>query len=119
MVIIDEKPPGEGGASAVAAGLLHPFTPRGKLMWLGREGFESSLRLLKIAQQHAVTPLINTGSLPSASSVAGVGWGVEGAGPSGFENGGGGQGLMMLAKNEKQAEEFKTAARAYPDDLEV
>ena len=30
--VFDQAPPGEGGASAVAAGLLHPFTPRSKEM---------------------------------------------------------------------------------------
>ena len=30
--VFDAMPPGKGGASAVAAGLLHPFTPRAKEM---------------------------------------------------------------------------------------
>ena len=31
--VFDAMPPGKGGASAVAAGLLHPFTPRSKEMY--------------------------------------------------------------------------------------
>ena len=32
LTIIDKNLPGEGGASSVAGGLLHPFSPRGKLI---------------------------------------------------------------------------------------
>jgi len=39
--IYDEYEVGEGGASGAMAGLLHPLTPRGKMMWLGQEGFDS------------------------------------------------------------------------------
>ena len=39
-----------GGASGTAAGLLHPFSPKGKLTWLGMEGFTSALRLIKAAE---------------------------------------------------------------------
>ena len=44
--VYDPCPPGCGGASAVAAGLLHPFTPRGREIWRGRDGFEASRALL-------------------------------------------------------------------------
>ena len=44
--IYDPSAPGCGGASAVAAGLLHPFTPRGREIWQGREGFAASCALL-------------------------------------------------------------------------
>lgn len=39
-----------GGASGAAAGLLHPFSPKGKLTWLGLEGLSASLRLIKAAE---------------------------------------------------------------------
>ncbi len=42
--------PGLGGASGVAAGLMHPFTPQGKLIYLGLEGFEESEKLIKFAE---------------------------------------------------------------------
>ena len=47
--------PGEGGASAVAAGLMHPFTPSGKIIYEGVAGLEESLRLVAFAQEHAST----------------------------------------------------------------
>jgi glycine/D-amino acid oxidase-like deaminating enzyme len=41
-----------GGASGVAAGLLHPFAPRGadKLLWRGAEGYAATCALLDVAQ---------------------------------------------------------------------
>ena len=45
--VYDPAPPGAGGASAVAAGLLHPFTPRGREIWKGLAGFEATTALLK------------------------------------------------------------------------
>lgn len=39
-----------GGASGAAAGLLHPFSPKGKLTWLGLEGLSASMRLIKAAE---------------------------------------------------------------------
>ena len=45
--IYDAALPGEGGASAVAAGLLHPFTPRSKEIWQGTKGYAASLALLQ------------------------------------------------------------------------
>lgn len=38
-----------GGASGVAAGLLHPYTPRGKVIWRGREGVAAAKRLISLA----------------------------------------------------------------------
>lgn len=43
--------PGIGGASAVAAGLLHPFTPRGRLIYKGLEGFFSTRAMLDLIQE--------------------------------------------------------------------
>jgi len=42
-----EVGPGLGGASAVAAGLLHPFTPKGREIWMGQEGFAATSALLQ------------------------------------------------------------------------
>ena len=39
-----------GGASGVAAGLLHPYTPRGKIIWRGVEGVAATLRLVDAAE---------------------------------------------------------------------
>jgi hypothetical protein len=48
--VIDAKGIGEG-ASGVAAGLLHPFTPRGKITWRGMDGYNATLRLLEVAER--------------------------------------------------------------------
>lgn len=45
---------GLGGASNVAAGLMHPFTPQGKFIYKGLEGFEESIRLVKFAEHFAL-----------------------------------------------------------------
>ena len=52
LTIIDKNLPGEGGASSVAGGLLHPFSPRGKLIHMGMEGLEVSSRLIDIASKY-------------------------------------------------------------------
>ncbi|GAX20490.1 hypothetical protein FisN_24Hu260 [Fistulifera solaris] len=44
--VFDKAPVGQGGASAVAGGLLHPLSPRGKLVYKGLEGlYETNLLL--------------------------------------------------------------------------
>ncbi|KAG7354705.1 FAD dependent oxidoreductase [Nitzschia inconspicua] len=45
--------PGEGGASSVAGGLLHPLSPRGKLVYMGLEGLASTNGLIQVARQFA------------------------------------------------------------------
>ena len=45
------------GASGASAGLLHPYTPRGKLLWRGEECMKAALDLVAVAaaavQPHA------------------------------------------------------------------
>lgn len=43
-----------GGASGAAAGLLHPFSPRGRPLWMAEAAMPAALRLLAAAQ--AVAP---------------------------------------------------------------
>ena len=53
VTIFDSAAPGQStGASAVAAGLLHPLSPRGKVIWRGQEGLEATLQLVQDAQAH-------------------------------------------------------------------
>ncbi|GFH46195.1 hypothetical protein CTEN210_02669 [Chaetoceros tenuissimus] len=52
ITIFDKCNVGEGGASSVAGGLLHPFSPKGKLINLGLEGLESTNNLLEAAKKH-------------------------------------------------------------------
>lgn len=40
--ILDQEEVGMGGASAVAGGLVHPLSPRGKLIYWGREGLNAT-----------------------------------------------------------------------------
>jgi len=49
--VYDQCQPGMGGASAVAAGLCHPFTPRGTLIHKGLEGFQATLELLTLVDE--------------------------------------------------------------------
>lgn len=46
ITIVDPRPPGQAEASSVAGGLLHPLTPKNKLVWVGLEGFEATGALL-------------------------------------------------------------------------
>ena len=48
--IYDTRQPGYALASSVAAGLMHPLTPRGSLIWKGERGYEESMKLLNIIQ---------------------------------------------------------------------
>lgn len=85
--IHDPADPGCGGASAVAAGLLHPFRPNGREIWMGTEGFAATSELV-----HAVEEA--TGEAVSASS-----------------------GLLRLAMDAAQAAELQeAAAAAHPAD---
>jgi len=52
ITIFDKASPGQGGASSVAGGLLHPLTPKGKLVHLGLEGLSATNRLLDAAKAH-------------------------------------------------------------------
>jgi len=51
ITIFDKELPGSGGASAVAGGLLHPLSPKGKLVYLGLEGLAATNHLIKVACQ--------------------------------------------------------------------
>jgi glycine/D-amino acid oxidase-like deaminating enzyme len=51
LVMYDPHEPGYGGASAVAAGLLHPLTPKGNIIWKGDEGLESTEKLISSVEQ--------------------------------------------------------------------
>ncbi|KAL0284342.1 UNVERIFIED_CONTAM: hypothetical protein Sangu_2830500 [Sesamum angustifolium] len=49
-----------GGASGVAGGLLHPYSPKVKLLWRGAECWNETLNLLHIAEG-ALLNLVNKG----------------------------------------------------------
>jgi glycine/D-amino acid oxidase-like deaminating enzyme len=50
--IFDRTSVGFGGASAVSAGLLHPLSPQGRLLWRGAHGYESTKELLDVASKY-------------------------------------------------------------------
>lgn len=39
-----------GGASGVSGGLLHPYSPKAKLLWRAAECWDEALRLLTVAE---------------------------------------------------------------------
>lgn len=53
ITILDKANVGMGGASSVAGGLIHPLSPRGKLVHWGREGLEATNYLVDQAAASA------------------------------------------------------------------
>ncbi|KAL4437088.1 hypothetical protein ABPG75_004227 [Micractinium tetrahymenae] len=49
LTLYDAVGLGAGGSGA-AAGLLHPYTPRGKMLWQGLAAFQDALQLLEAAE---------------------------------------------------------------------
>ena len=66
VTIQDPNPPGEGGGSAVAGGLLHPYSPEGKMVENGLTYFRSSLDMIEAAMTVDST-LILTSSIYKAA----------------------------------------------------
>jgi glycine/D-amino acid oxidase-like deaminating enzyme len=104
VAIFDLTLPGEGGASAAAAGLLHPLTTRGGLIWRGVESFSSAAQLVQRTQAHA----------DEAGLLAEEARARRGAAPSEplqpfcFAHG-----VLCVARSEAQAKLFEeTAAKA-------
>jgi hypothetical protein len=54
VTVLDAFGMGKGGSGA-AAGLLHPYNPKGKLVWRGHSGFQCTLRLAMIADAALAT----------------------------------------------------------------
>ncbi|CAM9413263.1 unnamed protein product, partial [Discosporangium mesarthrocarpum] len=50
VTLFDPEEVGKGGASSVAAGMLHPLTPKGKVIWKGEEGYAAAIRLIEVAE---------------------------------------------------------------------
>mmetsp|Transcript_4051 Transcript_4051/g.10278 ORF Transcript_4051/g.10278 Transcript_4051/m.10278 type:complete len:468 (+) Transcript_4051:41-1444(+) len=53
ITIFDKAGVGEGGASSVAGGLIHPFSPRGKIIHFGLPALDHSNNLIQVATKHA------------------------------------------------------------------
>ena len=54
------------GGSGAAAGLLHPYSPRGKLLWQGLEAFQDAVRLAEAAEAAAAADAAAQDSSPQA-----------------------------------------------------
>ena len=52
ITIYDKEKVGKGGASSVAGGLIHPFSPRGKLIHFGLVALDISNHLIQMAAKH-------------------------------------------------------------------
>lgn len=51
-----------GGASGVAGGLIHPYSPKAKLLWKGEECWTECLQLLRVAEEAAALDELNNKS---------------------------------------------------------
>ncbi|XP_059637813.1 uncharacterized protein LOC132279791 isoform X2 [Cornus florida] len=51
-----------GGASGVSGGLLHPYSPKAKLLWRGAECWKESLKLLSVAEAAVGLQELNLGN---------------------------------------------------------
>lgn len=85
VTLLDSRGVGQG-ASGIAAGLLHPFSgAHAKLNWQGREGVEATKELLKVAAEALKRPVTAPG-----------------------------QGILRLALNKEQENDFQLCANRYP-----
>jgi len=58
ITVFDPCQPGSGGASRVAAGLLHPFSPSSKLLWNGLEAFRLATQVIRHVESQLGTNII-------------------------------------------------------------
>lgn len=85
VVVFDPAGVG-GGASGIAAGLMHPYAgAHAKLNWQGIEGMESTCELLKVAEKALGKPVAEY------------------------------SGMLRMALTEQQHQDFKNCAKQYPD----
>ena len=68
ITIYDTANVGEGGASAVAGGLLHPFSPRGKLIHFGIDALTQANVLIQAASKYEPNCIIRKQLYRLASS---------------------------------------------------
>ena len=80
-----------GGASAVAGGLLHPLSPRGRPLWRGVEAFEAAKELVAAAEAAAEA---------AAAGAEGGEWSRR-------------DGVLRPARDGKQARDFEVATERH------
>lgn len=88
VTVFDPASPGSAGATAAAAGLLHPFTPRvKKKCWHAKKGVPAAEHLIGQAQEHTDRPLLVR------------------------------SGILRLALDERALKDYEVAARRYPHEV--
>ena len=105
-----------GGASGVAAGLLHPYTPRGKTIWRGEEGAARARRLLDAAAR-AEDAMDAMGA--ERSDDADGGWRDDAGRNTGERRGervASAPGIVRPARSAKQGRDFAANAGRGDDD---
>ena len=65
-----------GGASGVSGGLLHPYSPKAKLLWRAAECWDEALRLLNVAEAAVpdAAPIVRRRLVLSTLYVARIGY---------------------------------------------
>ena len=58
VTVFDPNDVGTGGASAIAAGLLHPLTSRGKVIFKGEEGLAAAKELIEVMTIICIPPSV-------------------------------------------------------------
>lgn len=90
VTVFDPAEPGTAGGTRVAAGLLHPFTPRvKKKAWHAKKGIPGALHLIEQAQPFAERDLIRK------------------------------CGVLRPALDDRAADDHVVAARRYPGEVEL
>jgi len=89
ITVFDPCQPGSGGASRVAAGLLHPFSPSSKLLWNGLEAFRLATQVIRHVESQLGTNIIQN-------------WGI-----------------MRLALTEKQHRQLEQAVVSFPHRVQL
>jgi len=88
------------GGSGAAAGLLHPYTPRGKLLWQGLPAFQASLDLINAAEE--ATSVLNNNLKNKIRKKRQFVWR---------------HGLLRPARTAKQAKDFSRHSTSKTTDL--
>lgn len=60
--VFDPRPPGQAAASSISGGLMHPFAPRGNLMWKSLEGFEAAQNVLNELSMEGFDQIVSSPS---------------------------------------------------------
>ena len=88
VTLFDPSTAGDGGATAAAAGLLHPFSPRvKKKVWHAKKAVPAVTVLVDAAQEHSDEPLMRV------------------------------CGLLRLALDERSREDYRIASNRYPFEV--